>query len=319
MNENDEVGNAKVMILGATGMLGSMVTSVLGRAARIKLAATIRDSKLHPFCASTFPTVEWLDLDAATASVDALAVMLEGVDWVVNCIGVIKPYIKDDDPAQVERAIRVNGLFPHALGKAADAIGAKVIQIATDCVYSGLKGDYVEADAHDAFDVYGKTKSLGEANFDSLHHLRCSIIGPEWKCHRSLLDWFLGQPKGASLTGFVNHLWNGVTTYHYAKLCLGVIRNNIGLSRLQHVTAGGKVSKYDMLLSFQTAYDRADLQICGKPSSVAIDRTLATSDPSRNHALWQAAGYTSPPSVAEMIAEMSACRTPFEGEFLCGS
>jgi dTDP-4-dehydrorhamnose reductase len=40
----------------------------------------------------------------------------------------------------------------------------KIFQIATDCVFSGSKGNYNEKNLHDAFDVYGKSKSLGEIN-----------------------------------------------------------------------------------------------------------------------------------------------------------
>ena len=95
-----------------------------------------------------------------------------------HAIGVIKPYIRDDDAAAVERALRVNGLFPHILARAAERSGCRVLQIATDCVYAGTIGNYREAAPHDALDVYGKTKSLGEVNSAAVHHLRCSIIGP---------------------------------------------------------------------------------------------------------------------------------------------
>ena len=82
------------------------------------------------------------------------------------------------------------------------------MQIATDCVYSGKKGSYNEDDLHDALDVYGKTKSLGEAQSPNLLNIRCSIIGPEQGKHVSLLEWFLTQEPGAKLQGFAHHHWN---------------------------------------------------------------------------------------------------------------
>ena len=99
-----------------------------------------------------------------------------------------------------------------------------MIQIATDCVYSGKTGGYNEDSLHDALDAYGKTKSLGEVRSSTFLNIRSSIIGPEINHKVLLLEWFLKQPKGAVLNGFSNHLWNGVTTLQFAELCLTIIK-----------------------------------------------------------------------------------------------
>lgn len=302
----------RVLVLGGSGMLGSQVADVLSREKRIELAVAVRDRAFAGEGRAALPEAEWLLLDAETATAETLEPLLASFDTVVNCIGVIKPYIQDTNPAQVERALRVNALFPHALGKAAGRANVRVLQIATDCVYSGAKGDYIESDAHDALDVYGKSKSLGEANLDGMHHLRCSIIGPELKSHRSLLDWFRKQNRGAQLTGFTNHFWNGVTTLHFGLLCAGIIGTELELPRSTHVIPSGRISKHEMLLRFQSAYARPDLEIGGKPAALSVDRTLATADPERNAALWRAAGYTAgPPAVPQMIDEMAAWKSRF--------
>jgi dTDP-4-dehydrorhamnose reductase len=124
-------------ILGATGMLGSMVTKTWQQGTFIPVSREAFNAE--------DPLYHWYK---------------EG-DWIINCIGVIKPYCDD-----IPRAIKVNALFPYTLP-------ANTIQIATDCVYSGAKGNYVESDPHDADDIYGKTKSLGEATH--IKNLRCSI------------------------------------------------------------------------------------------------------------------------------------------------
>ena len=77
-----------------------------------------------------------------------------------NAIGITKPYVRDDRPDEVERALRVNALFPFELGRAAAQAGARVLQIATDCVWAGTRGGYREDDPHDPVDVYGKTNKL---------------------------------------------------------------------------------------------------------------------------------------------------------------
>ncbi len=294
----------RVLLLGATGMLGAMVADVLARSDRIALTLAARDTGREGIRgpAAALPCLP-LDAEADPAAIEALAA--RGFDWIVNAIGVIKPHIHDGDPVQTERAVRVNALFPHVLAAAASRHGARVLQIATDCVYSGRTGLYAEDAPQDALDVYGKSKSLGEVPSPAMHHLRCSIIGPELRGHVSLLDWFLGQPREARLTGYANHRWNGVTTYHFGRLCRGIIESHLDLPPMQHVVPEGFVTKADMLSSFARAYGRDDLVIQRGEASVVIDRTLSTRQPGTNLALWQAAGYPAPPDFGTMLAELA--------------
>lgn len=252
----------KTAIIGYTGMLGSMV-------------ANTWDGQFRAFGRG--------ELDAEQPRINPFS----DYDWVVNCIGIIKPYCDN-----VERAIRVNALFPYYLPE-------NTIQIATDCVYSGDKGNYVETDLHDATDVYGKTKSLGEA--PHIKNLRCSIIGPEVKNHISLLDWFLQQKEA---NGFTNHLWNGVTTLHFSKIVQGAIREGIELPQLQHIVPADKVTKAELLRIIAKAYEK-DIPVKDTEADIVIDRTLSTNNPELNLRLWQAAGYKNPPTIKEMVTELA--------------
>lgn len=191
------------VILGGTGMLGSMMASILEN-----------------------PDVwERKDLDAETVNWQ-----LEFESRVINCIGLIKPYCSD-----VIKAIQINSMFPYYLPEGS-------IQIATDCVFSGATGGYTESDLHDASDTYGQTKSLGEASH--LNNLRCSIIGPEVHNHVSLLDWFMRQTK---VDGYINHYWNGITTYHFALIVQGILDEGIELPNIQHIVPADSVTKAELL------------------------------------------------------------------------
>ncbi len=291
---------ATVMILGASGMLGSMLVDYLATYSNFQLIATIRNSDLRPLLQARFPAIEWRVFDAASAT----PLDVSGCDAIINAIGIIKPFIHDDQPDEVERAIQINATLPYRLAHWAQ--GCRVIQIATDCVYSGRQGMYDENAAFDPLDVYGKTKSLGEARYPHVHHLRCSIIGPEAKAPASLLEWFLGQPPGGRVNGFTNHRWNGVTTLHFARLCHAIIRDQIPLPLIQHVVAAEPISKHDMLVNFARAYQRHDITIHPTEAATAIDRTLSTQDAATHRALWEAAGYPVVPSVPQMIAELAA-------------
>lgn len=269
-------------------MLGSMVLRVFAQEKLLKLIAVGRKI-----------------LDAQTASVDLIEKVIRGADWVINNIGIIKPYIRDENPQEVERAVLVNSLFPHRLAIAAERTGSHVLQIATDCVFSGNKGPYGESDLHDAADVYGKSKSLGEARLPYIHHLRCSIIGPEEKSYLSLLEWFRKQPNNAELKGFTNHRWNGVTTLHFAKICLGIILNGLTLRYLQHVVPSDMLTKAELLRGFSKIYKRADLQIKDVEAKTKVDRILKTEDEVFNRTLWSVAGYSQPPHIMQMVQELA--------------
>lgn len=253
-----------ITILGSGGMLGSMMVKVLD---------------------IDFQVLNRPELDASSPEVHQ---KLWDGQRVVNCIGLIKPYCDN-----VPQAIKVNALFPHTLPP-------DTIQIATDCVYSGDQGQYLETDLHDATDVYGKTKSLGEASH--VKNLRCSIIGPEEKNHLSLLDWFLAQEGGVG--GFTNHLWNGVTTLHFARIVQGAIREGIELPTLQHIVPADVVTKYELLQIIAEAYGK-EIKIKPVEAAEKVDRTLATSTPALNLKLWQAAGYEQPPTVKQMVQELA--------------
>jgi len=300
------MSRTNVTVLGGSGMLGSMVAEVLSRDPELNVSATVRSQTLADHCKHILPDVEWRIFEAVSTGRDAILRAINGAHWIINAIGITKPYAHDDDPPQVENAIRINSSFPYDLSACARPLGAKVIQIATDCVYSGRTGSYSETDLHDPLDVYGKTKSLGEVLYPGTHCLRCSIIGPEPKSYVFLIEWFRRQPNRAELNGFVNHQWNGVTTLHFARLCSGAIRSGIPLSRLQHVIPTGSLSKYELLRAFASHFQRDDIQIYPTEAKVVVDRTLSTKYEALNRSLWAQAGYAEPPTIPAMVAELAS-------------
>jgi dTDP-4-dehydrorhamnose reductase len=261
-----------IIVLGKTGMLGSMVYIYLKKNKNFKVIGTQRNE-------SKDIDIKFFDVPEFIADQDKFN-FLKKADHIINCIGIIKPYCKDNDPEGVVKAIQVNALFPHILSKFLERSKTKVIQIATDCVYSGLVGAYLENAPHDALDVYGKTKSLGEVQANNLLNIRCSIIGPEIKGKLSLLEWFLSQAEGAEITGFENHLWNGITTLQFAQLCEMIISKSLfealcKESKVHHYTPNSTVNKYELLNIFKDAFKKK-VKITKGNAPVSVDRTLKT-------------------------------------------
>jgi dTDP-4-dehydrorhamnose reductase len=204
---------------------------------------------------------------------------LNNYDYIINCIGIIKPYCQDNDPEGVVKAIQVNALFPHELSSFCPKIN--IIQIATDCVFSGKEGKSKENKPHDPLDVYGKTKSLGEVHKNNFLNLRCSIIGPENKHKKSLLEWFLGQKENSVLKGFTHHYWNGITTLQFAKVCEKIISQNIfsemiKIQHTHHVVINNTVTKYELLNIFKTIFHKKVKIVKVNDIGPKTDRSLSS-------------------------------------------
>ena len=180
--------------------------------------------------------------------------------YVVNCIGILKAAVDEHDRESVARAIRVNALFPHELS--ALMPDARILHLSTDGVFSGaLDRPYLESDPTDCPDTYGKTKALGECPAANVLNFRCSIIGRDSAGGKGLIEWVLRSPDGATLTGFDNHLWNGVTTNQFADLCGRVIRSGAfdplrAISPVHHFCPNPPITKFDLLRRIREAAGR---------------------------------------------------------------
>jgi dTDP-4-dehydrorhamnose reductase len=285
----------KILVLGSTGMLGRMVSEYFSQFPEYELFQTFRSIQNNKL-------VNNHKFDAMT---DSLEILIEKIkpDYLINCIGIIKPEINERNQSSINRAININTYFPIKLSKSAKKHNFKYVQIGTDCVFSGLVGNYQETSFQDAADVYGKTKIVGEIFDSSKYLLRSSIVGPEPGQGKSLLNWFLSQ-NHQTVNGFIDHKWNGITTLNFAKIVHGMIKSSKFINNLQHITPQDEVSKYDLLLYFNK-YFQSNVTIVSVDSNNPVNRTLATINPELNQQLWNMAGYRSVPTIEENIKELA--------------
>jgi dTDP-4-dehydrorhamnose reductase len=201
-------------------------------------------------------------------SLDSLTRMFATVqpDMVINCVGIVKQLADANDPLI---ALPINSLLPHRLARLAQVAGARLVHMSTDCVYSGSKGNYVEADLPDAYDLYGRSKLLGEVDYPNAITLRTSIIGHELSGNRSLIDWFLSQT--GEVQGYTNAIFSGLPTVEIARIIHEHVIPNPHLHGLYHVSAE-PISKYDLLSLVAKEYAK-EIAIRAKNDFV-IDRSL---------------------------------------------
>jgi dTDP-4-dehydrorhamnose reductase len=281
----------RALVLGSTGMLGSAV------------ARELENNGIDFEVASR---TQGLRFDATTVDAQELLTQAElsAGDYVINCIGLTKSRIDESSALSRALAVSLNVDFPYKLSVAAERLGLKVIQVATDCVYSGLRGNYSETDAHDPLDVYGKTKSLGEIPSKSVLHLRCSLIGPELGRSSLFFEWVRQQPQGAKISGYTNHYWNGLTSQAFGRIVAGVITSNEFEAGVQHLVPADKLTKDQLVRLELKALGRADVLVESTSAPDSVDRTLTTYNLAKNSALFAAGGYQKVPTIAQMVEEI---------------
>lgn len=281
----------RVVVVGAAGMLGHTLLRFLEGSPGIEVRGTVRASSLPPSLPQKFDHLVSKGVDA-TSQEQMLSLLEEfSPDAVINCAGLVK---QRDEGQEPEPAIIANALLPHRLARICATVGARLVHISTDCVFSGATGNYREESLPDCTDIYGRTKLLGEVTYGDAVTLRTSIIGPELDRGLGLVSWFLAQT--GSVKGYTKAIFSGLPTVELARVIRDYVLPNRELCGLFHVS-GTPISKYDLLVLLRSQYG-VEVDIV-RDDVVRVDRSL---DSSRFRRLTR---YT-PPAWPELVAAMKA-------------
>lgn len=278
----------RILILGGDGMLGHQLLKSL--CPRHDVKVTLRQDM------TVYRGYEIFSPENSYAGVDvrSLGRLIEVLaefrpEAVVNAVGIVK---QRPDAKECIPSLEINALLPHRLALLCRGIGARLIHLSTDCVFSGKKGKYLEEDLSDAYDLYGKTKYLGEVRESNSLTLRTSIIGRELSRHTSLLDWFLAQT--GSVKGFTKAIYTGFTTIEMSRIIEKMLLDHPLASGVYHVSSE-PINKFDLLQLIKVTFGHnVEILPCDE---FVCDRSL---DSSRFR---EEFGYI-PPDWPKMIREM---------------
>lgn len=245
----------RYLILGAGGMAGHMISNYLIEEGEYVEGIERRELG---FCKTYV-------LDVTNFSLLKDIVYQGEYDYIINCIGLLNQFAEENIPL----AILLNSYLPHYLVEVTSNINTRIIQMSTDCVFSGKKGKYTETDFPDGETFYDRTKALGEINDKKNLTFRNSIIGPDTnKNGIGLLNWFMSQTGG--LKGYQKSIWTGVSTLTLAKAMHKA--SYCGLTGIYNLVNNQNISKYDLLELFNK-YSNKNLKI-EKINGIIQDKSL---------------------------------------------
>jgi dTDP-4-dehydrorhamnose reductase len=284
--------NMRVLVLGATGMLGNAVLRLFADSPGFDVYGSARSNSGVRLLRGDLQARVKVGVDVENA--DSLARLFDVVrpNAVINCVGLVKQLAEADDPLA---ALPVNALLPHRLSRMCSLVGARLVHLSTDCVFAGNRGNYHEHDAPDAQDLYGRSKLLGEV-VGAAHTitLRTSIIGHELSTEHGLVNWFLAQ--SGPVNGYRRAVFSGLPTVEVARIIRDYVLPNKQLNGLYQVSAA-PIDKLSLLQLVATEYGRTTKIV--PDDRVVIDRSL---DSTRFR---QTTGYI-PPTWSELIQRMQA-------------
>jgi len=281
----------KVIILGATGMLGNTLFRYLITDPNLEVLGTVRSNsykkKFDPAFRDSLLSIKNIVKRVVLNQV----LNKHKPDMVINCIGQIKQDHRIKNPSSI---IEINSLFPHLVNELCVQSSIRLIHFSTDCVFDGTAGNYKEADNPNPIDLYGRSKLLGELNNEHSLTIRTSMIGHELSTNKSLLNWVLNQDK--KINGFTKAIFSGLPALELAIIIKERIIPNLEINGILHVS-GIPISKYHLIKIILKEYKKK--VTLEKFSDLQIDRSLDCQK------FFNISGYKSK-SWTQLISEMHA-------------
>lgn len=248
----------RILILGGNGMIGHKIYQIISKNHQ-DTWVTLRNSLNSYSYSEIYNSTKVVDnIDLVNFKLLLNQLNLINPDVIINACGIT---IRRGIDALKSNSIILNSALPHFLNEWVVANNKRLIHFSTDCVFTGAKGDYLDNDNKDAYDLYGSTKSMGEV-IDSKYAitLRGSMIGSELENKTELFEWFLKQ-KNKTIKGFNKVIYSGITTTKMAEIVIKLIDQHPNLSGIYNISSK-PILKFDLLKLWNDFFDiNANIEI----------------------------------------------------------
>lgn len=236
----------RILITGTSGLLG--INLALEAVKRYEVIGVIHDAELQD------PGFEALQAELLEPGAVARVLDQAEPDWVINCAALAN---LDACERQPELAQRLNAEVAGQLAAEAGKRKMRYLQVSTDAVFDGSKGNYREEDSPSPINVYGRTKRLAELAVKSAYPhtiiVRPNFFGWSVSGNRSLAEFFYNNlVAGNPVEGFTDRLFCPVLVNDLATILLEMLAKN--MRGIFHVAGSDHLSKYQFGLALANRF-----------------------------------------------------------------
>jgi dTDP-4-dehydrorhamnose reductase len=231
----------KVLVTGATGMLGEKIVSFFSLSSNYKVFATYRHKKLL-----SYDNVKWEKVDLNNKSDLNKILIFVKPDIIIHCAANVNLEQCELDIADA------NYMHSNIINEFhISSPNSIFVYISTDSVFNGEKGDYSESDFPDPINNYALTKLKGEnqviKNFNKYLIIRTNIYGSHSVSNKtSLAEWAISKlNKNEAINGFDNVFFNPVYTLQLAMVIDTLLRSEV--RGIVNVGCDEVISKFSFL------------------------------------------------------------------------
>jgi len=227
-----------ILVTGASGLLGSKLVARAIEAGKQVTAVSHR----YPFRVLGADTrnLDLRDFGAARRLVESVRPSV-----IIHCAAATNVDWCENNP---DHAKRLNVQVPVFLAQLAAGLGSQFLQVSTDSVFDGERGNYSESDAPGPLNVYAKTKLLAEQEVQRAYAssliARVTFYGWNLQKKQSLAEWILeGLSAGKKVPGFTDVYFCPILANDLAEILLAMIDR--GLHGTYNAVGSERISKFD--------------------------------------------------------------------------
>ncbi len=226
-----------LLVTGVTGLLGANFAVVAAAAGTRVIGVTHR----YPFQADGIETCR---ADLRNRDVVLHLARDTRPSWMVHCAAMADVDRCETEP---EAAWADNCDAARWVAEAAQSVGARLLHVSTDGIFSGIRGGYCEDDLPKPVNVYARTKLAAEEavlQYSGALVVRTTIYGYNAQPKHSLGEWVLAKLQaGEIVPGLRDVVFTPILVNHLAELMLAMMARK--LSGVYHVAGAEALSKYE--------------------------------------------------------------------------